>query len=64
VKIKRAAENGAEIVLYDRNRQSREEIAAQIAGRSAVAVIPPGDNLLIPLDVAHHSGMISPTVPR
>ncbi|MGA2999207.1 pyridoxal-phosphate dependent enzyme [Bradyrhizobium sp.] len=47
MKIKRAAENGAEIVLYDRNRQSREEIAAQIAGRSAVAVIPPGDNPFI-----------------
>jgi threonine dehydratase len=47
VKIKKARENGAEIVLYDRNRQSREEIAAQIAAKSPVAVVPPGDNPLI-----------------
>jgi threonine dehydratase len=47
VKITKARENGAEIVLYDRNRQSREEIAAQIAAQSPVAVIPPGDNPFI-----------------
>jgi threonine dehydratase len=47
VKITKARENGAEIVLYDRNRQSREEIAARIAARSPVAVIPPGDNPFI-----------------
>jgi threonine dehydratase len=47
VKITKARENGAEIMLYDRNRQSREEIAAQIAAQSPVAVIPPGDNPFI-----------------
>ncbi|WP_245287539.1 threonine ammonia-lyase [Bradyrhizobium elkanii] len=44
MKIAKARENCAEIVLYDRTRQSREEIAAQIAAHSPVAVIPPGDN--------------------
>ena len=47
VKIARARESDAEIVLYDRNRQSREELAAQIAAVSPVAVIPPGDNPFI-----------------
>jgi len=44
VKIKKVRQNGAEIVLYDRNRQSREEIAAEIAEKAPVAVIPPGNN--------------------
>ncbi|NUB28133.1 threonine ammonia-lyase [Azospirillum brasilense] len=47
VKIAKARENGASIVLYDRSRQSREEIAAQIAARSPVAVVPPGDDRFI-----------------
>lgn len=47
VKIKKVRQNGAEIVLYDRNRQSREDIAAQIAASAPVAVIPPGDDPLI-----------------
>jgi threonine dehydratase len=44
VKIATARERGAAIVLYDRNRQSREEIAVEIAATSAVAIVPPGDN--------------------
>ncbi|MFG1463755.1 threonine/serine dehydratase [Xanthobacter sp. DSM 24535] len=44
VKIAKARAAGAQIVLYDRNRQSREEIAAEIAARAPVAVIPPGDH--------------------
>lgn len=44
VKIAKARAAGAKIVLYDRIRQSREEIAAEIAARSPVAVIPPGDH--------------------
>ncbi len=47
VKIAKARENGAEIVLYDRNSQSREDIAAQIAAQSPVAVVPPGDDPFI-----------------
>ncbi|WP_298271574.1 threonine/serine dehydratase [uncultured Bradyrhizobium sp.] len=47
VKVSRVRENGAEIVLYDRNTQSREDIAAEIAARSPVAVIPPGDDPFI-----------------
>ncbi|QCI67081.1 threonine ammonia-lyase [Phreatobacter stygius] len=44
VKIARARAHGADIVLYDRHRQRREDIAASIAERSAVAVVAPGDN--------------------
>ncbi|WP_315755880.1 threonine/serine dehydratase [Bradyrhizobium sp. SZCCHNRI2007] len=47
VKITKARENGAKIVLYDRSRQSREEIAAQIAAQSPVDMIPPGDHPLV-----------------
>ncbi len=44
VKIAKARGAGAQIVLYDRDCQSREEIAAEIAARTPVAVIPPGDH--------------------
>lgn len=44
VKIAKARENGADIVLYDRHRQSRESIAASIAASAPVAVVPPGDD--------------------
>jgi threonine dehydratase len=47
VKIAKARASGAKIVLYDRNRQSREEIATKIAAESPVAVVPPGDNSFI-----------------
>lgn len=43
-KIAKVRENEGEVVLYDRARQSREEIAARIAARSPVAVVPPGDD--------------------
>lgn len=44
VKIARARVQGAQVVLYDRQTERREEIAARIAGSSPVAIIPPGDN--------------------
>lgn len=44
VKIAKARAAGAQIVLYDRTRQSREEIAAEIAAHAPVAIIPPGDH--------------------
>jgi threonine dehydratase len=43
-KIAKVRENEGEVVLYDRARESREEIAARIAARSPVAVVPPGDD--------------------
>lgn len=43
-KIAKVRENEGEVVLYERGRQSREEIAARIAARSPVAVVPPGDD--------------------
>ncbi|WP_198513197.1 pyridoxal-phosphate dependent enzyme, partial [Brucella pituitosa] len=47
IKINKARENGADVVLYDRQTQSREQIAAEIAEKSPVAIIPPGDNPFI-----------------
>ncbi|MAM11855.1 MAG: pyridoxal-5'-phosphate-dependent protein [Rhizobiaceae bacterium] len=47
IKISKARENGARVVLYDRQTQSREQIAAEIAEKSPVAIVPPGDNPLI-----------------
>lgn len=47
IKISKARENGAAVVLYDRQTQSREQIAAEIAEKSPVAIIPPGDNPFI-----------------
>lgn len=44
VKVAKARQQGARIELYDRRTQSREEIATAIAGQSAAAIIPPGDN--------------------
>ncbi len=44
VKVARARAFGAELILYDRHSQTREEIAARIATRARVAVVPPGDN--------------------
>lgn len=43
-KIKKARENGARIVLYDRERQSREAVAAELAKEGQYAVVPPGDH--------------------
>ncbi|WKL24374.1 pyridoxal-phosphate dependent enzyme (plasmid) [Sinorhizobium meliloti] len=47
IKIRKVRENGSKVVLYDRQTQSREQIAAEIAEKSAVAIIPPGDNPFI-----------------
>lgn len=47
IKIGKARDNGASVILYDRRTQSREQIATEIAEKSPVAIIPPGDNPLI-----------------
>jgi len=44
IKIERTREHGAEIVLYDREREDREAIATGIAERRGAAVVPPFDN--------------------
>ena len=44
VKVERTREHGAEIVLYDREREDREAIAAGIAKRSGAAIVPPFDH--------------------
>ena len=44
VKIAKARAQGAQVVLYDRHSERREEIAARIASASPVAIIPPGDD--------------------
>jgi threonine dehydratase len=43
-KIQRAKDQGANIVLYDRATESREEIAARLAAEMPVAIVPPGDH--------------------
>ncbi|MCY0386162.1 threonine/serine dehydratase [Robbsia sp. Bb-Pol-6] len=43
-KIKKAETQGARIVLYDRDRQSREDVAAELARQGRFAVVPPGDH--------------------
>ncbi len=44
VKIARTRGQGAEVVLYDRQKERREDIAARVAKERSVAVIPPGDD--------------------
>jgi threonine dehydratase len=44
VKIARARTQGAQVVLYDRRTERREDIAARIADTNPVAIVPPGDN--------------------
>jgi len=44
VKLERTRELGAEVVLYDREREDREAIAAKIAERSGAALVPPFDH--------------------
>jgi threonine dehydratase len=46
-KRERTAALGAEIVLYDRAQDNREEIAAQIAEQRGAALVPPYDDPLI-----------------
>lgn len=44
VKIAKARAQGAQVVLYDRHTERRENIAARIAVNNPVAIVPPGDN--------------------
>jgi threonine dehydratase len=44
VKIDGTRERGAEVVLYDREREDREAIAAGIAERRGAAIVPPFDH--------------------
>lgn len=44
VKIAKARAQGAKVVLYDRHKEKREDIAARIAEVSPVAIVPPGDD--------------------
>jgi len=44
VKVEGTREEGAEIVFYDRRTQSREAIAARIAGESGATVVPSFDD--------------------
>lgn len=47
VKVDGTRGEGAEIVFYDRRTESREEIAARIAGESGATVVPSFDDLAI-----------------
>lgn len=44
IKIERTREQGAEVVLYDREREDREEIATRIANRRGAVLVPPFDH--------------------
>jgi threonine dehydratase len=44
LKRERTAAHGAELVLYDRDHESREEIAARIAGERSATLVPPYDH--------------------
>ena len=44
VKVAATRGYGAEVVLYDRQREDREAIAARIAGERGLAVVPPFDD--------------------
>ena len=43
-KIEGARANGAEVVLYDRQKDDREAIGAEIAGRTGAVIVPPYDD--------------------
>lgn len=47
VKIAKARQQGARVVLYDRATESREEISARIANDEGAAIVPPGDNRFV-----------------
>lgn len=47
VKVEGTRSEGAEIVFYDRRTESREEIAARIAGESGATVVPSFDDVAI-----------------
>jgi threonine dehydratase len=44
VKLERTRELGAEVVLYDREREDREAIAARAADERGAAIVPPFDH--------------------
>ncbi|WP_218831915.1 threonine ammonia-lyase [Bordetella genomosp. 10] len=44
VKIEKARKQGAEIVLYNRTRESREDIARRISDTGRYTTVPPGDH--------------------
>ncbi len=44
VKVRRTRERGATIIAYDRDTESREEIAAGIAAETGAAIVPPYDH--------------------
>jgi threonine dehydratase len=46
-KRERTVALGAEVVLYDREREDREAIAREIAGRRGAVLVPPYDDALI-----------------
>jgi len=46
-KRERTAALGAEVVLYDREREDREAIARDIAARRGAVLVPPYDDLLV-----------------
>ena len=46
-KRERTKAYGAEVVLYDRDREDREAIAREIAGRSGATLVPPYDDPLV-----------------
>ncbi len=47
VKVEGTRSEGAEIVFYDRNRESREEIAAALAAKGGATVVPSFDDARI-----------------
>jgi threonine dehydratase len=44
IKLKRTRALGAEVVLYDREREDRERIAVKLANERGVALVPPFDH--------------------
>jgi threonine dehydratase len=46
-KRERTKSYGAEVVLYDRNREDREAIAREIAGKRGATIVPPYDDPLV-----------------
>ena len=47
VKVEGTRSEGAEIIFYDRRTESREEIAARIAGESGATIVPSFDDPLV-----------------
>src|SRR5690348_2583404 len=47
LKRERTKSYGAEVVLYDRDREDREAIAAEIAGRNGATIVPPYDDAFV-----------------